>query len=593
MPDLLHSLQSHDLGYLRIVAGRWGIELVSNDLDGAIKELAASLLDAELAAELIASLTPQARQALAALVEAGGRITWATFVRQFGDVREMGAGKRDREKPHLNPASTAEILFYNALLARAFFDTDKGPQEFAYIPDDLLSLLNHEEHKEREEEKRKSLAGLAVNSELFGRAATPGEKAHIIPADDHILDDATTLLAALRLGHNISPDQKLLVLLSSAKLLSPSPRGRGKGEGEIRADAVKKFLEASRAEALKMLVEAWQTSETFNELHLIHGLICEGEWTNQPRVAREFLLNLLNAFPDGKWWNINAFVGDVKKKYPDFQRPAGDYDSWFIKRESDGQYLRGFAYWDQVDGALIRFFIQILHWLGMADLASVQPNGEITAFRRAGTWNWKSGIGVRDTNNVPQFSNNENGKLHISSQGKITTPRLVPRAVRYQMARFCEWEEEKTDEYKYRITPQSLTKAKEQGLKVEHLLALLTKHSDAGIPPVLVKALKRWELNGTEARAEIQVVLKVSRPEVLEGLRKSKAARFLGELLGPTSIVIKAGAQSKVMAALAEMGLLAEDNTDMALRAEQSNRPHDEDIASSSRGGSSQRRAKS
>ena len=111
------------------------------------------------------------------------------------------------------------------------------------------------------------------------------------------------------------------------------------------------------------------------------------------------------------------------------------------------------------------------------------------------------------------------------------------------------------------VTPQSLVKAGEQGLKVEHLLALLGRHAEAGVPPVLLRALKRWEANGTEARAETQVILKVSRPEVLEELRKSKAARFLGEPLGPTSVVIKAGAQPKVMAALAELGLLAEDNT--------------------------------
>jgi len=93
------------------------------------------------------------------------------------------------------------------------------------------------------------------------------------------------------------------------------------------------------------------------------------------------------------------------------------------------------------------------------------------------------------------------------------------------------------------------------------LIALLSKHAAAGIPPILVKSLKRWEVNGTEARAETQTVLRVSRPEVLEELRKSKGARFLGEPLGPTTVVIKAGAQSKVMAALAELGLLAEDMT--------------------------------
>jgi hypothetical protein len=104
-----------------------------------------------------------------------------------------------------------------------------------------------------------------------------------------------------------------------------------------------------------------------------------------------------------------------------------------------------------------------------------------------------------------------------------------------------------------------LKKASEQGLKVEHLLSLLAKHTAGGIPPVLVKALKRWEANGTEARVQTQVILRVSRPEVLEELRKSKAGRFLGELLGPTTAVIKDGAQSKVLAALTELGLLAEE----------------------------------
>ena len=56
--------------------------------------------------------------------------------------------------------------------------------------------------------------------------------------------------------------------------------------------------------------------------------------------------------------------------------------SWFIKRESDGQYLRGFSSWDQVDGALIKFFItNILHWLGQVDLCIAEGATEPTSFR--------------------------------------------------------------------------------------------------------------------------------------------------------------------------------------------------------------------
>jgi hypothetical protein len=553
MPDIYHTLLGHDLGHLQIIAELWGIELESNELDKATKKLAASLLDPERLAELIDFLTPPAREALNALTESNGRIPYANFIRLFGDIREMGAGKRDRERPHLKPASTSEVLFYRGLIARAFFDTDKGPQEFVYIPDDLFNIINHKEHGEKNGTDSANSAishwraavvrgtNGVVKSESLGRSATPGEKVYIIPATDRVLDDATTSLAAVRLGREIPPNPKLISVLHSTGLLK---------KDIPQAEAVRKFLEAARTDALKLLTAAWQESETFNELRLMPGIICEGEWKNQPLVTREFLLNLLDAVPDDKWWNLNSFINGIKNKYPDFQRPAGDYDSWFIKRETDGQYLRGFKSWDEVDGALIRFFItDILYWLGMVELAGPEEGSEVTAFRLLNVKNLKLKA--------------ENAKLHISSQGKIVIPRFAPRTVRYQVARFCEWDEEKTDDYKYRITPHSLTKAKEQGLKVEQLLILLAKHSDAGIPPVLVKALKRWKVSGTEAWAETQIVLKVSRPEVLEELRKSKAARFLGEPLGPTTVTVKSGAIQKVMDAMTELGLLAEDNTDM------------------------------
>ena len=78
------------------------------------------------------------------------------------------------------------------------------------------------------------------------------------------------------------------------------------------------------------------------------------------------------------------------------------------------------------------------------------------------------------------------------------------------------------------------------------------------MPPSLVKALKRWEVNGTEARLQTQVILKVSRPEVLEEMRKSKAAKFLGEVLSPTTVIVKGGAVQKVMEALMELGIVGE-----------------------------------
>ena len=555
MPDLLASLLPHDLGHLRILAELWGLELDARERDSAADELAASLLDLERARETLEVLPAPARAALDALLDANGRLPWAEFARRFGEIREMGAGKRDRERPHRNPVSAAEMLFYRGFLAKAFFDAEKGAQEFAYIPDDLLKIIKHEGHPSTT--LRTGFGHKGNSGEVLGRPATPVEKAHEIPASDRVLDDATTLLAALRIGkadYQSTPQLsarlrgadwqsalQLTALLHAAKLLK---------KNIPQAEAVKKFLEAPRAEALSMLVEAWKTSATFDELRLLPSILCEGEWINSPHVTRSTLHGFIHAIPNNQWWSFPAFLRDLKLKHPDFQRPAGDYDSWFIKRAADGQYLRGFAYWDSVDGALVRFVIQIMHWLGLADLAAPEEGKDFTAFRI------RSKVESQKSNDLRPSTLDKNGKIAVSSNGKISVARLAPRAARYQIARFCEWDEEKPEGYPYRVTAQSLKHATEQGLKAEQLLSLLVKHTKGNVPPALVKALKRWEVNGTEARAESQTVLRVSRPEVLEELRKSKAARFLGEPLGPTAVVVKSEAVPKIAAALAEMGLL-------------------------------------
>jgi len=538
MPDLLSSLQKQDIGHLHIVAGFWGFELESNEVDSALKELTGSLLDLEAVSETMDILPAEAKSALNELVKANGKIEWVAFARNHGDIREMGANKRDREQPHHKPTSTSEILYYRAFIAKAFFDTEKGAQEFAYIPDDLLEVIN---------ELVTHNHAPASNIEQLGRAATPVEKAHEILVNDFILDDATTYLAALRLnmgsnGYVLQSDMTLErqelapaihELLTAANIININ---------KPQTEAVKKFLEASRPKALDILYKAWLESNTFDELRLIPGLICEGEWKNQSLVTREFLMDLFNSIPQNKWWSIPAFLRDIKTRYPDFQRPAGDYDSWYIKRESDGQYLRGFAYWDSVDGALIKYFIQILHWLGRVDLATTEEGKEATSFRHS------SFVDKKD----------ERGKITVASSGKITVSRYFSRAVRYQISRFCDWGDVKDGEYSYTVSAESLKHANEQGLKAEQLLAMLVKYTNGNVPPAIVKALKRWDAHGAETRVESLLVLRVSKPEIMEEIRSSKAGKFLGELLSPTAVTVKEGAISKVMAALAELGLLAE-----------------------------------
>ncbi len=306
MPDLLHSLQGHDLGHVRIIAELWGIELHANEQNAACLEMVNAMHDDQSLGELIETLPPAGRAALSALEQASGRLPWALFTRQFGDVREMGAAKRDREKPYLKTASAAEDLFYRGLLGRGFFQTGEEAQEFAYIPDDYLPLIRQHLHGPTQAPARP-----------LGRPAEPTESASVIPATDRVLDDVTTLLAARRAGQAVPPNPVLQALVQAAGLLQGDT---------LQAQQAKAFLEASRADALRMLVAAWRTSDKFNELRLMPDLICEGEWRNRPLAAREFLLKRLGEVPRQTWWNLPSFIEDVKQHDPDFQRPAGDYD---------------------------------------------------------------------------------------------------------------------------------------------------------------------------------------------------------------------------------------------------------------------------
>jgi len=541
MPTLAQSLHDHDLGLIHIIAQLWGIEIEAPNLDQARKSLVSQMLDAPLLEEIFESLPQRAQQALSSLRLSGKRQPWPQFSRRYGEIREMGPNKRDREKPFLNPVSDSEILWYRGLIGRAFFQTPEGTLEFVFLPDDLAEILP-------ENQSRSDLP--------LSRPATPEERADIRPVNDSILDHACTLLAAQRLGfdgtalESLSADwpmplAALTTLLRAAGLVNQQSRPV--------TEKVKTFLELSRSQALSSLVQSWIPSDSYNDLRLIPHLSFEGEWSNDPQLTRQTVLGMLDGLKGDTWWSLPGFIASVKSRFPDFQRPVGDYDTWYIKDKTSDSYLRGFEHWDAVEGELLRQLLTgPLHWLGLIDLAAKDKDGKPLAFRFS---RW---AGALLEGQPPKGMAKEESKLTVDSKLRVMVPNLAPRALRYLVSRFCEWLPPVKSEYRYRITPASLIKAEEQGLQVKQLLTLLRRYSGAELPPNLVQALKRWQQHGPQANLEQMLVLRVSHPKILNALRESRAGRFLGDPLGATSVVVKAGAWQQVIEALGEMGYLSE-----------------------------------
>ena len=549
MPELQQILHNQDLSYLQIVAELWGVQIEALELNSLLQRLIPAMKDPSRVEEMVESLPKEGRAALDDLQRNHGRLPWSLFTRRHGEVREMGSARMDRERPQLRPISGTEVLWYRGLVARTFLDSPDGPQEFATIPSELLTLLP--------EAQTSSLKTL-------GRPAKPKERAVVIPANDRLLDHATTILAALRLGYsedrmqvlathwgtpgvinpyNITP-KAIRHLLRAADLLDAS---------DIPApDAARHFLEMPRAKALAQFARDWLYSPKYNDLHMLPDLLMEGEWQNDPLRARYAILDFLENLPQDTWWNLGSFVDDIHESQPDYQRPAGDYDSWYIRSRTSGEFLSGFEHWNDVDGALIRYIILgPLHWLGVVDLATPAPDAAPTAFKFS---RWATALLAGAP---PDGVDVEDDAFLISSDARIRVPRLVPRSARYQLARFSDWESEGVDAYLYRLTPASLERAREQGLRVIHLLTLLRRYALA-VPPSLGKALERWQEYGTEARIQRVHILRLKNPDMLQMLRASRAARFLGEPLGPTTVIVNVEAAEKVLAILAEMGYLGE-----------------------------------
>ena len=538
MPDFTHCLQIQDLGFLQIVAELWGVELTAADARQALPQLAESLLVPALALEVVEALPETARQALDALLAKGGWMPWSRFVRDYGGLREVGPGRRDREKPHLNPISATEVLWYRGLIGRDFLRREGELQECAYIPDDLLALLPPVR---------------PLGQQPLGRAALAGEVKAVMPATDRILDHCCTLLAALRLGdplrspavENWQPPLAVVeALLSAVGTIT-------NGEQPVLEDA-RVFLEMPRGEALAWLVKGWRQSEDFNELWQVPSLVCEGAWRNDPCAAREQILTWIDELPKGDWWNLGSFVEAVFERTPDFQRPAGDFDTWLIRDAVSGDPLSGIDHWTEVDGALIRYLITgPLHWLGLVDLAAPSEGQPAVAFRLS-TW-----AGDLLAGQPAAGLAEEDQLLKVLSDGRIVAGNHVPRLARYQVSRFGLWQKETEDAYTYQLTPLSLQEAAGQGLKVSHLETLLNKFGEP-IPPTLVEALHQWQKEGGQAHIHPCVVLRVADPKILQALRNTPAERFLQDPLSTTAVIIHPDAAEKVRAALARLGFLSD-----------------------------------
>jgi hypothetical protein len=91
---------------------------------------------------MLGDLPNAEREALRALLAAGGTLPVANFSQRFGSIRSVGPARLEREQLWHNPISPAENLWYLGLLYRGFEQLPNGAmREVFFAPAELTPLL--------------------------------------------------------------------------------------------------------------------------------------------------------------------------------------------------------------------------------------------------------------------------------------------------------------------------------------------------------------------------------------------------------------------------------------------------------------------
>jgi hypothetical protein len=583
MRTLKICLVDEPLPRLTAIADTWDIGTEAASVDELAEWLAKHMLEPGAAAAVRAALPIGARKALDAIVAASGRIPAAVFERRFGTLRPMGPGRLERERPWLSPANPTEVLWYRGLIFRAFDKNLASPVEVLFIPTDLMSTLPQPEGATEAAggDIAASIAGASSTvSTSMASSGQPLVRPSSNAADvDFLLDDITTILAYIqnyevrvRADGGWNSEARLVVgpmLRDHDGVESETPSGRfgfllsliahlnwlRMKDKELRLvpQAVALWLQSPSTAQRMALFSAWRTDARWNDLAHVQGIAFEmpHTWANDPVRERTAILEMLVrwlAASTEPWQDVEGFVEFARKTNPDFARPDGRYDTWHIRDVHTNEYLTGFSNWNRVEGVLIRYVVNgPLRWMGIVNVQGT---------RIALTESARQLAAGRVEPAQPANAAPRNDVFRLEPDGDVIV-QSGARFERFQLARVANWSATRSEDYVYRLVPESVTAAVKQSIPAPRILEFLEQHSSKPVPPNLIKAIKRLEQHGSEARLEQAYMLRTKDADTMEALLNTHAVRkAMIERLSPTCALMRQREVRAVSSAIIRTGIL-------------------------------------
>jgi hypothetical protein len=560
MRDLNASLNDHPLAVLRGIAELRGVVLASNNRAEAAAQLAAVLAEPGATEAALATCSPEANGAWQALQSSRGRMKLTAFSRSSGQLRPIGPGRMEREAVWRETQSPAEELWYRGLIFRAFSDLGDGLLEYVYIPDELMppgapANERTDVHPsppsplQAPSRTRLALNSLAVDAcwLMSVLRAAPGRlesAGRSIPRDDARLREGLLIQDATRL-------ELLLALMLERGWLVTERRKLA-----LDPESSTAWLKSSHWEQMTVLFRTWRDSighppGGWNDLRHVPGLQPEGEWRNDPLLGRRAVLDGLRLLEARQWYLISDFIAWIKEREPDFERPDGDYSSWYLRDVSTGRYLSGFDSWDSVEGRLLHFLITgPLFWLG-AVAVSLSDSGLPAGFRVS-----SAGLAWLHDSLPPQMP--RPARLTVHDDFTVAAPLRLPLNDRFRLLRFTEPTlagYRLGQPTRHRMTRGSLAAARAAGLTASAIQHFLARAGGKALPARVASGLSRWGEHSGSVRVSKGAVLRVEDADILAKLRAdAEVAPLVGDLISAQAVLISEANLPGILRILDQLG---------------------------------------
>ena len=490
MRDLRSCLGEYSLAMLGAIAAGWGVAVRGDEIETeeqkaqVVEAIAAKMLSPEAVAGVLSGLSDDERHALARVAEQG-IVQARSWTRQHGEIERMGGGRLEKSRPWLSPANPAQRLWYLGLVYRGFGVIGAYRGEVYFVPPELLNALPRPKAPKVSFQLEPAAApastrraGMSLARDILAVLSYVRRQPVKAQAQFLIGREAAQLTASLA-DPGASYGLFLQRLIQTAGFLR---RRGGRWQPSL---ASRDWLQAAPLDRMRVLLDAWSEDPDWDELEHVGSLRTgKAGIRHDAREPRRRALELLARCKPGEWYGLSAFVQAVKAAHPDFARPDGDYDSWYVQDAETGAYLTGFASWDAVEGALLAHYLTgPLHWLGAVDFSVETLDGGVFGPSPLGAF--LLGIPGADPPASPEPA------LMVDEALRVRVPLAANLYDLYQLERFAELESV-GDPLIYAITRSSVMRSLEEGVEIAQIIAFLRRATAGRLPEASSRILDGW-----------------------------------------------------------------------------------------------------